>query len=65
MAALTYNGAFEAELRKLMASAKLSLYEEMASGLPLEAYWTRVGQVRAINHLEEICDDVRTLLDER
>lgn len=64
---LTYNGAFEAELRKKVQEAIDFQSEILAGGslVDFADYKHRTGGIAALKTIFEMCDDVRTELDKR
>lgn len=63
---LTYNKVFADELKRLVAEQVESLSEGLATGtLDLEQYKLMAGKIQGLRMVEQLCDDVKTLMEER
>ncbi len=62
----TYNGAFEAELCKLIAAEIEVVKDEMAAGaMDLERYTYTAGRIQGFKDVLELCELANKNLDER
>lgn len=63
---LTYNGAFEAELCKLIGEHIEALKETMAAGMmDQDGYKRAAGQIQGLKDAIAFCDEANKNLDER
>lgn len=68
MAALTYNNAFDTELRAMIAEEANRVGDHIITGSGIEdyaAYMRKVGYIEALNKVVEFCDDVHEQLEKR
>lgn len=67
MAAITTNNLFENELRKLIAAEREDTRNKLESGSPVDyaAYRERVGFLRALKEVEDMCLEVNIQLEKR